>query len=151
MKTKLIPLSFVTVGVLLTACSEQPADKPATPPAAQTAPVGDAASGAADAAQKAAGQVQQAAQPAAAAVTEAGSAVAAKVKEVVGQAQGLLSQGKLQEAQDALKGLTDLKLTPDQQKLVDDLKAKIQQAMAAAKAGGADPAKAVQGLLPKGK
>lgn len=62
-----------------------------------------------------------------------------------------MGQGKLQEAQDSLKSLADFKLAPDQQKMVEDLKAKIQQAMVAAKSGGGDAVKPVQGLLPKTK
>ena len=45
----------------------------------------------------------------------------------------------------ALSQLTNLKLTAEQQKLVDDLKAQIQSALA--KATAADPAAALGGAL----
>ncbi|MBL9168076.1 MAG: hypothetical protein JNN07_10075 [Verrucomicrobiales bacterium] len=140
MKTSLLSLSLVIAVVGLTGCSETPSDKPAGASAPAPAAAPTVAEGA-----------QQAAQSATAAASDAAAAVNAKFQEVLAQAQGLLGQGKLPEAQEALKSLTDLKLSADQQKLVDDLKAKIQQAMAAAKAGGGDAVKSVQGLLPKTK
>jgi hypothetical protein len=142
MKTSPFSLALVIAVLGLTGCSETPSDKPAVGSA--PAPTPAAVQGATEAAQKATAA-------ASAAVSDAAAAVSAKFQEVLAQAQALLGQGKFPEAQDALKSLADMKLSADQQKLVDDLKAKIQQAMAAAKAGGGDAVKSVQGLLPKTK
>ena len=77
---------------------------------------------------------------------------AAQVKAAQQQAQGLIDQSKTyvsekkyQEALGSLSQLTNLKLTPEQQKLVDDLKAQIQSALA--KATATDPAAALGGAL----
>lgn len=153
MKTSLLSLSMVIAVVGLTGCGETPADKStgAAAPAAPSASAPAAAQTATDAAQKVTSAAQETAQKASSAVADAASAASAKVKEALAQAQTLLGQGKFQEAQDSLKSLADLKLSADQQKLVDDLKAKIQQAMTAAKTGGGEAVKSVQGLLPKTK
>jgi Ni,Fe-hydrogenase maturation factor len=84
-----------------------------------------------------------------AAAGEASSAVQAKVTEAVNSAQALLKEGKFQDALTSLNGLSDLKLNADQSKLVNDLKAQIQTAMAAAKGAGADAAKAASDLFKK--
>ena len=77
---------------------------------------------------------------------------AAQVKAAEQQAQGLIdraksyvSEQKYQEALSSLNQLTNIKLTAEQQKLVDDLKAQIQSALA--KATAADPAAALGGAL----
>jgi outer membrane PBP1 activator LpoA protein len=79
---------------------------------------------------------------------------AAQVKAAEQQAQGLIDQAKTyvsekkyQEALSSLSQLTNLKLTAEQQKMVDDLKAQIQSALA--KATTADPAAALGGALKK--
>jgi hypothetical protein len=76
----------------------------------------------------------------------------AQVKEGEQQAQGLIDRAKglvtdqkYQEALSTLKQLANLKLTPEQQKLVDDLKAQIQSALA--KSATTDPASAPGGAL----
>jgi hypothetical protein len=83
------------------------------------------------------------------AATQATDVAATKVKEAVAQGQALLKEGKFQDALASLKGLSDLKLTADQTKLVDDLKAQIQTAMNAAKGAGTDASKAVSDLFKK--
>ena len=149
MKSPLLAVSLAAAVIGLSGCGETPTDKPATPAASTHGDAPAAVQSASDGAQKVADGAQQTAQKATAGAADLTGAAGAKVKEALAQAQALLSQGKLQEAQDSLKSLADLKLPADQQKMVDDLKAKIQQAMAAAKAGGGDATKAVQGLIPK--
>lgn len=102
-----------------------------------------------DAAKSAATPVVDAAKSAAQEVTDQ---AAAKVNAAEQQAQGLIdraktyvSEKKYQEALSSLSQLTNIKLTAEQQKSVDDLKAQIQSALA--KATAADPAAALGGAL----
>jgi hypothetical protein len=75
--------------------------------------------------------------------------VAAQVNAAVAKAQALLKEGKFQDALTSLNGLSDLKLSAEQGKLVNDLKTQIQTAMAAAKGAGSDAAKAAADLFKK--
>jgi hypothetical protein len=90
-----------------------------------------------------------AAQSAAKQVTDQATA---QVKQADQQTQGLIDRAKdlvkdqkYQEALSTLGQLSNLKLTPEQQKLVDDLKAQIQSALA--KATAPDAASALGGAL----
>jgi hypothetical protein len=93
-------------------------------------------------AMKAAGQAVDSAKLAAGEVTT-------QVNAAVAKAQTLLKEAKFQDALTSLKGLSDLKLSAEQTKLVDDLKAQIQAAMAAAQGAGSDAAKAASDLFKK--
>ncbi len=170
MKTRNIPtllaLAACGTALLLSACSKK--EEPITP-AASGAQKPTSASGSdaqkpmeavAREAQKAAtsvgGEAQKQAEDlkttATAAAADAQKQVEAKVVAEQGQAQGLIDRGKAllaekkyTEALNALKGLSNLRLTAEQQKWVDELKAQIQKAMADQTAS--DATKAVGGLL----
>jgi hypothetical protein len=99
-----------------------------------------------------ASEAAKAADAAQAAAKQVTDQATAQVKEAAPQAQGLIDRArdlvkdqKYQEALSTLGQLANLKLTPEQQKLVDDLKAQIQSALA--KATAPDAASALGGAL----
>ncbi|MCU0771467.1 MAG: hypothetical protein MUE94_06815 [Verrucomicrobia bacterium] len=73
------------------------------------------------------------------------SETSAKAQELLTQAQKLVGEKKYEEAGKLLQQLADFELTPEQQKLVDNLKATIQKAMQAE--GVQQGAKAIGNLL----
>lgn len=70
-----------------------------------------------------------------------------EAQPLIDKAQSLVAAENYTGASDVLKELAALKLTPDQQKLVDDLKAQIQKAIAAQ--ATPDATNAAGGLLGK--
>jgi hypothetical protein len=69
---------------------------------------------------------------AAAAVATAPSAMDTQVQGLIYNAKGLVANQQYEAALDAVQQLSSRKLTPEQQKVVDDLKAQIQTALAKA-------------------
>ncbi len=65
------------------------------------------------------------------AVASATSTATTQVQGLIEKAKGLVSNQKYQDALTVVQQLSSLQLTPDQQKLVDGLKAQIQSALAA--------------------
>jgi hypothetical protein len=123
---------------LLAACSKQEtqpaAPAPETPQTATEAP-------------KAAAEVQKAAEAASSTAQEAASSAASSAQSMIDKAQALMADSKYSEAMDLLKRLSSMELTPDQKKLVDDLMAQAQKALAGA--ATSDASKSVGGLLGK--
>lgn len=161
MKTKTIApiLIIVTALACTSGCgSKKESAPPSVPEAAKSsaAPTADAqkavTAAAADAqkamattvteAQKAVEPVKAAAQTAVADATKTtqstAAAATAKAQEIIDKAKALVADNKFQEGLTALNSLAGMTLTPDQQKMVDDLKATIQKALSsnAAKAVG---------------
>lgn len=170
MKTRntstLLALAACGTALLLSACGkkEEPiaptadgAQKPASPIAGDAQkPLEAVASEAQKAATSAGGEAQKQAEDvktaAATAAADAQKQVETKAAAGQGQAQGLidrakglLAEKKYTEALSSLKGVSNLKLTAEQQKWVDELKAQIQKAMAGQAAS--DATKAAGGLL----
>ena len=81
----------------------------------------------------------------AAAMTEAVSAAKAKVDGLISQAKSFIADKKYDDAVAALNKLSEMTLTPEQQKTVDDLKAQLKKLIAS----GSDAANAAKNLLGK--
>ena len=145
---------FLAVG-----CGKQEPPAGETPKAMNPAP-GDAQEAAAEAAPPAAAPAEPTppaaatipvpAVPAAAtqAVTEAAaapSAMSAQAQGLIDKAKGLVKSEKYQEALNSLQQLKNMKLTDEQQKMVDDLKAQIQTSLV--NAAGTNAASALGNIL----
>jgi outer membrane PBP1 activator LpoA protein len=127
----LLPAVALSVG--LAACSKQ--ENPAPPAQSESAP-------------KAA---TEAAAPAVAAAQDAATSTAAQAQALIEKAQALLADTKYGDAANVLKELSAMKLTPEQKRIVDDLTAQVQKALAGAAASDASKkaSDAVGGLLGK--
>ena len=121
-------------GSLLTACSKQES----SPPPAQVPAKAASQQPAAPATTSAPAAVAPAAQPAA-------SSTVATAQGMIDKAKSLMADNKYSEAMDLLKKLSSMQLTPEQKKMVDDLTAQVQKAVAGAAAS--DATKSVGGLL----
>jgi hypothetical protein len=81
------------------------------------------------------------------ALADTSAAVTTRYNEAVSKARALLQDAKYEEALNTLKSLTNLQLTPEQQKIVSDLKTQIETAWQASKKAGSTATEAVKGLL----
>jgi len=116
----------------------------------QTAPEPAATEKAAEATPAEMPKTAEAPAPAVAAAPEVAPAAAATTTEADGlidKVKGLIAEKKYTDATNVLKELTALKLTPDQQKIVDDLKAQIETALQAQ--ATSEATKSAGGLLGK--
>lgn len=140
MKIKPVITGIVACAILaaVSGCKkEEPVASPADTQTKQTADV--VAGGVTQAVQTAATENKPAE-----AVTPTDADVA-QTQGLIDRAKGYVAEQKYQDALSSLSQLASSKLTADQQKTVDSLKAQIQSALA--KAAGSDPASALGGAL----
>ena len=147
MKNSLLTLAGCALLTAAIGCSksEDPAKTPTPAAASDMQKTVDAT--VKDAQQKA-GEVKAAAEKIAADAEKQAKDAAAAVQGVIAQAKTLVAEKKYPEALTLLQQKTaELKLTAEQQKLLDPVKAEIQKLMAGAAAS--EGAKAVGGLIGK--
>jgi SWI/SNF-related matrix-associated actin-dependent regulator 1 of chromatin subfamily A len=150
MRQAILGVTVCAALALVSGCSKEEPSAGETPKAtAESASGADTAKAVAEAASQAAGEAQKAAQAAATqAVVEAADAAAAataQAQALIDKAKNLVTDQKYQEALPVVQQLSNLKLTPEQQKLVDGLKAQIQAGLA--KATAPDAASAAGNVL----
>ena len=125
MKPQILSLPIVAAIALgLAGCSKE-SDKPIAEQAT------DSANTAADSVKKFAADAKDAgqklAQEGAQQVEKVADAATTKTQQTIDRAKKLFDQSNYQEALTTLQGMRNLELTPEQQKMVADLKARIQK------------------------
>jgi len=144
----ILTLTAAVAITLLAGCSK-PADSSTTPdsgtkPAGETKTVGESLN---EAAKPVVQEAEKAAAEVKAAATTAVADATAKANSLIDQAKKLVSEAKYSDATNIINQLSTMKLTPEQEKLVADLKAQIQKAVSSL--SGTNAAAAINNLLKK--
>jgi len=148
MNTKYMALIPLVIAVLaLAGCKkEEPITTPSdTGMKSATEATTDAATQAAAAAKSAATEVKQAAEEAKTTLGKAAETASTEAQGFIDQAKAYVKDQKYQDALAVVQKLGNLKLTAEQQQIVNDLKTQIQNYLA--KKTGADAASALGGAL----
>lgn len=114
-------LTAATAVAIISGCSKQ------EQPAATTAPAASATEAPAPAADK---TIQAAPAIAPAPAADAATADSTQTQGLIDKAKSLVDNSQYTDASTILQELSSMKLTPDQQKAIDDLKALIQKKLA---------------------
>ena len=145
MKLERIVITLAATLVLsLVGCSKQDSGTPTADTEKATGAAGAALQQAADTAKTEAAKLADSAK---ATAEKAAAESSSKAQELIDKAKSLVAGGKSAEALSTLQQVASLKLTPEQQKLVDDLKAQIQKLMGASSKTASDATGAAGSLL----
>jgi len=145
-------MSFILLtglALLAAGCGKQEPEGTAAPAATTTEQAGSnlqsAAKTAQDQARSVATTVSQSAQQAATEVKQEASKAVAQAESLLSQAKSLVTDKKYQDALNTLKQVSNLKLTPEQQKVLEDLQRQVQAGLASL--GATNAAQKLGGFL----
>jgi len=150
-QTLVLAVAACAVAVLFVGCGKM--DKTAAPSAAEMQPA--AADKTAPSVKQTADELAQKASSASEAAQKAASELSekasAEAQSLIDQAKKLISENKFTEAGEMLSKLTQFKLTPDQEAILDNMKQQHQKLVqdAAAKGATSEGAKTFDGSLKK--
>lgn len=141
MKIRLLTTVILTcaISALLVGCKKEEVP-PATPEAPKAEGLSSQANKAVDTLKTTAKEVTDQA-------TTQVKAAQDQTQAIIDRAKSFIAEKKYQDALSGLNQLAGAKLTPEQQTMVNDLKAQIQAALAKASGSSADAASAISGAL----